>query len=429
MDASVRIAIERQNPWWQNQSFQTGIPRLSRYPDISLYLPLREVLVLLGARRTGKSTLLYQIIAEMMQKTVPARSILYLNLDEPILNAHAQEPAFLMDIIERYRIEHHGLSCVCMDEVQLCPHWASTVKIIYDTIPEIKIIATGSTSQVIEHEMSLRLSGRYLPVRIYPLDFSEFLTFIGEENPSTVEKNVLMMQFLRYGGFPRVVLEENERVKDALLRQYYETIYLKDILIPRTIRSTQDLISLLYICLSQVGNLVSFNRLAGSLKISADTVKEYIGYAEDAYLLHLIRKFDYSAQNQQSHAKKVYCADTGLMNAVAYAFSDNIGHIMENLVCTTLIQRGLTIWYHKDRYECDFVVTHNGQPIQVIQVCATLQKDETRKREIRGLIEAIKKYNLSEGIIMTIEEEGTEMVNDIHIRYVCLADWVLSGRG
>lgn len=154
-----------------------------------------------------------------------------------------------------------------------------------------------------------------------------------------------------------------------------------------------------YLRLSQVGNMVSFNRIAGSMKISAGTVKEYIGYAEDAYLLHLIRKFDYSAQNQQSHAKKVYCADTGLMNAVAYAFSDNIGHIMENLVCTTLIQRGLTIWYHKDRYECDFVVTHNGQPIQVIQVCATLQKDETRKREIRGLVEAIKNITSLKGLL------------------------------
>ncbi|GEM_PF-1479039 len=82
------------------------------------------------------------------------------------------------------------------------------------------------------------------------------------------------------------------------------------------IRSTQDLISLLYICLSQVGITISYQRLAGSINISADTVKEYIGYAEDEYLLNTIRSFDFSARKQQSHVKKIYCADTGLINSV-----------------------------------------------------------------------------------------------------------------
>ncbi|MFH0967877.1 MAG: ATP-binding protein, partial [Methanobacteriota archaeon] len=382
VDTSVRMAIERQNPWWQNQSFfPTGVPRLSHYTDIDLYLPLREVLVLLGARRTGKSTLVYQIIADLIRKEIPAKSILYLNLDEPILGVNAREPGFLMNIIDQYQAEHGGLHYLCIDEVQHSPHWAATVKVLYDTVPGIKSIITGSNSQIVEHEMSLRLSGRYLAVRIFPLDFNEFLTFSGKKNLSTAEQNVLVRQFLRYGGFPRVVLEENEQVRDAILRQYYETIYLKDILTPRMIRSTQDLISLLYICLSQVGNTFSYQRLAGSLKISAETVKEYIGYAEDAYLLYTIRRFDFSAHQQQSHTKKIYCADTGLINSVAYAFSENIGHIMENLVCTTLIQRNSCIWYHKDRYECDFIVTMQGKPQQAIQVCTSVKKEDTRKRE------------------------------------------------
>lgn len=425
MDTAVRIAVERQNPWWLNQSFPTGIPRLSRYSDISLYLPLPEILVLLGARRTGKSTLVYQIIKKIIQEKIPAKSVLYLNLDEPILGAYARDPGFLMDIIEQYRVEHEELRYLCLDEVQHSPHWAATVKILYDTAPGIKSIVTGSNSQVVEHELSLRLSGRYLAVRIFPLNFIEFLTFIGKDHLTTTEKIYLSRQYLRYGGFPRIVLEENEQVKDAILRQYYETIYLKDILTPRMIRSTQDLISLLYLCLSQIGNTISYQRLAGSLNISADTVKEYIGYAEDAYLLHTIRRFDFSAHRQLSHVKKIYCADTGLINSVAYAFSGNLGHILENLVFTTLLQRNFQVWYHKDRYECDFIVTEQGRPVQAIQVCSSLKDETTRKREIRGLIEATNHYNLSSGLIITLEDEGREDIGDVRIEYIPLAEWLL----
>jgi hypothetical protein len=429
MDAAVRTAIERQNPWWQEKKYPTGIPRLSQYPDISLYLPLPEILVLQGARRSGKSTLVYQIIEAIIKTNVPAKSILYLNLDEPILNANGTEPGFLMEIIEQYRVEHGGLRYLCLDEVQHSPHWAATVKVLYDTAPDIKSVITGSNSLVVEHEMSLRLSGRYLAVRIYPLNFGEFLTFTGKKNLTTTEKRYLARKFLRYGGFPRVVLEESEQVKDAILRQYYETIYLKDIISPQMIRSKQDLISLLYICISQVGMTISYQRLAGSLNISADTVKEYIGYAEDAYLLHTIRRFDFSAHQQQSHGKKIYCADTGLINSVSYAFSDNIGHILENLVCTTLLERHSPVWYHKGRYECDFIITNQGKPVRAIQVCASLKDEATRKREIRGLLEAIAMYHLSKGIIITLEEEGREVVGDVLIEFIPLAEWLLASNG
>jgi len=117
--------------------------------------------VLLGARRSGKSTLVYQIIESIIKTNIPAKSILYLNLDEPIINANAREPGFLMEIIEQYQVEHEEIRYLCLDEVQHSPHWAATVKVLYDTVPSIKSIITGSNSQVVENEVSLRLSGRY----------------------------------------------------------------------------------------------------------------------------------------------------------------------------------------------------------------------------------------------------------------------------
>ena len=199
MDAAVRTAVERQNPWWQNKSYPSGIPRLSQYPEISLYFPLPEILELLGARKSGKSTLVYQIIEAMIKNNIPAKSILYLNLDEPIIHANAREPSFLMEIIEQYRVEHEGLHYLCLDEVQHSPHWAATVKVLNDTAPGIKSVITGSNSQVVEHEMSLRLSGRYLAIRVYPLNFNEFLSFTGKKDITTTEKRYLSRQFLRYG--------------------------------------------------------------------------------------------------------------------------------------------------------------------------------------------------------------------------------------
>ncbi len=425
MDQRIRIALESQNPWWFGKPFDRGIERLARFPGIIKYLDAREILLLVGARRTGKSTLLYQIIHSLLEKGIQDEAILFINLDEPLFRSMSDDPVLLSGIVEEHLARHRDLDQVYLfiDEIQNYPHWVGAIKTLYDTRSMVKCILTGSTSTLLEQEGSTRLSGRYFSVTIYPLSFSEYLYFNGVSQPTQREKRVLFADYLKYGGFPRVVLEQKEDLKVQLLKNYYETIYLKDIIFPNRLRNNRDIVDLLYF-LRSMGILLSYNRIAHDFHIATDTVKEYIEYAEHAFLLYTLMKFDYSVKKQLANPKKVYCLDTGLMNAVAFTFSENRGRLLENLVCSTLAERYEEVYYHKGRYECDFVVRSHRTVIQVIQVTQSLHNEKTRMREVRGLCEAMKAYGLEEGTIITEDESEELHVDGNVIHVVPITTWL-----
>ena len=347
MDNKTHAALEKQNPWWFNREFDTGIARLSNYPQILKYLKTPEILLLVGARRTGKSTLLFQIIKHLNTKP---EAILFVNLDEPLFQNEADNPSFLSELIEEYTIQHKDISrfYIFLDEVQNYNHWTSTVKALYDTKRNLKVILTGSTSALLHASAITKLSGRYFHVDIHPLSFKEFLTFNHVTKATTLETKQHANEYLRYGAFPRVVLEEKKSLKQEILKNYFQTIYLKDIIYPHNLRNNQDVFDLLYFVISNVGKPVSYGRIAKTLGISTDTVKEYLGYAEESYLIYSLRKYDPSVRKQLANPKKLYCLDTGLVSAVSFQFSENKGHLMENLVYMYLRGGGREVFYHKN---------------------------------------------------------------------------------
>ncbi|HNX17318.1 MAG TPA: ATP-binding protein [Methanoregula sp.] len=428
MDQSIRIAIESQNPWWFDKPFTSGVDRLSWFPRIQKYLPVREILLLIGARRTGKSTLVYQIIRSLLGSGTRKEAILYLNLDEPLFISRAKDPGFLRELIEDHCTRHSDIKqfTICIDEIQNFEHWVATAKTIYDTRPDIKLILTGSSSTLLQREISTRLSGRYFSITIWPLSFNESLAFSGIKNPTTIQKRQHAASYLAYGGFPRVVLEPQEDLKKEVLKNYFETIYLKDIIYPNNVRNNSDLYDVLWFLISNTGNPFSYNRIADTLHIAPETVREYIGYAENAFLLSSVKKFDYSVKKQLANQKKIYCVDTGIINAVAFAFSENRGRLLENAVFMALLKMPGEIYYHRGRYECDFIVKTNRKITLALQVIESLAGPDTRTREIRGLCEAMETYDLKEGLIITLDESGEETVSGRHIRILPFYDWMES---
>jgi len=119
----------------------------------------------------------------------------------------------------------------------------------------------------------------------------------------------------------------------------------------------------------------------------------------------LLHPYEPSIAKQQVKSKKVYAIDTGLVNAVSFRYSEEKGKLLENVIYLQLIRSENTVYYAKNKYECDFVVQQNGRVTQAIQVCLTLADETTRQREIRGLIQALKQFDLSEGTIVTLDEE------------------------
>ena len=426
MDEKIRISLESQNPWWFDKPFVTGVDRLQYFPEIRQYLPVKEILLLIGARRTGKSTLVYQIIRSLLDTGTNKEAILYINLDEPLFVSRAKDPGFLRELIEGYCTRHEGTErfTICIDEIQNFPYWVATVKTLSDTRPDIKLILTGSTSFILCREISTRLSGRYFSCTIWSLSFAECLGFWGIDNPTFIRRRQLFASYLVYGGFPRVALEPQDDLKREILRNYYETIYLKDIIYPNNVRNNSDLYDVLYYLISNIATPHSYNRIADSLQIAAETVREYIGYAEDAFLLYTVKKFDYSVKKQLANQKKVYCIDLGIISSVAFAFSENRGRLLENAVFIALKKTKGEIYYHKDRYECDFLLKKHRKITHAIQVTESLVNPDTRIREIRGLCEAMELYDLKEGTIVTLNESGEETRKGRKIHILPVYEWL-----
>ena len=410
MDENIRVALEKQNPWWFDKPFDTGIERLRYYPSILKYLEVPEILLLAGARRTGKSTLLYQVIKHLIEiKNISSRSILFINLDEPLFQSKSEDPAFLSRVVGEYSSENQETRLyLFIDEIQNYDYWVQTTKILFDTQKNIKIILTGSTSTLLKGAITTNLAGRCLSMRVYPLSFQEYMDFRGVKKPTILEKKQEFETYLKFGAFPRVVLERDERIKQDILKNYFQTIYLKDIIYPHNLRSNRDVFDLLYFLISNVGRLLSYSKIARILNISVDTVKEYIEYAEESYLISSITKFDHSIKKQMANPKKIYCLDTGLVNSVSFKFSENRGWLLENLAYTTLSRQEPDVYYHREKYECDFLIKDNLKIRQAIQVAASLMDEKTRKREIKGLLEAMKSHGIKVGSLIT-EDGGKEI--------------------
>ncbi len=423
MEPQLQIALEKQNPWWFNETYEMGIARLSYYPSILKYLDTPEILLILGARRTGKSTLLYQLIASL--KTNP-KALLFVNLDEPFFQSKADEPTFLSTLIEEYIVQHKELSkfYVFIDEIQNHKYWVQTIKLLHDINKKIKFILTGSTSSLLKNAASTRLSGRYFTTMIYPLTFQEYLDFSGTAKNSLLERKNAANSYLQFGGFPRVILEKDESLKQDLLKNYFQTIYLKDIIFPHNIRNNRDVFDLLYFVLSNVGTPFSYANMAKTLNISADTIKEYLLYAEESYLLYLVTKYDPSVRKQLANPRKIYCLDTGLINSISFKFSENRGRLIENLVFITLIKKQKEVFYHKETNECDFLIREGRKIVQAIQVTLSLHEESVKRRELKGLLEALNVHHLNEGFIVTESEKETIELEGKKIYVIPLYEWL-----
>ena len=212
------------NPWWTGQEFETGKPRLTYFSKIKRYLGTDEIIVLSGVRRSGKTTLLFQLSRYLIDdEHVSPRNILFVNCEEPDISSLENS---LSTVVDTYRkeIPANGTVYLFFDEIQSIQRWERKIKSLYDR-KKYKIIITGSSSYLLDSKLSMLLSGRFFTIPVFPLDFREYLSFQGVEITGDAivlasRKYEILNQLKRYlheGGFPIVVLQEDERTKDDYL--------------------------------------------------------------------------------------------------------------------------------------------------------------------------------------------------------------------
>lgn len=400
----------------QRESFEKKDGFIERNISKS-FLMAKKISVISGIRRSGKSTLLKQISKDY-------KNYAYLNFeDERMLDFTYRDFNSLLEVF----LELYGDQDVYFfDEIQNIFGWEKFVRRLFEDGK--KIFITGSNAKLLSSELATSLSGRHLKMELFPFSFREYLKHkqVSLKKHYTVKEkgkiNEYLMQYIEYGGFPEIVVGGNTEE----LRQLYQDVLIKDLLVRFKIRETKAFRDVALFLLSNISSPVSFNNLKKLLGIkSVTSVKNYVDFFEEAYLFYSLFKFDYSVKKQIINDRKIYCVDTGIANAVAFRFSENIGRAMENIVFIELRRKGKDFYYYKDKKECDFVVRHAMKITEAIQVAQTIFDSKTREREMAGLLEVMDKFKLKTGSIITQDQEDKIKMGNKTIEVVPLWKWLL----
>jgi len=375
-----------------------------------------RILVITGIRRCGKSTLLRQI----MQK----KGGCYVNFeDERFIEFGAQEFEKLNEVL----MEVYGEQDVYFfDEIQNIDKFELFVRRLQDDGK--KIVITGSNASLLSKEFGTRLTGRYKQFELYPFSFREFLAF-RNVNPdkawlqAACRKTELIKMFREYersGGMPEYL----ENMDPDYIKTLYENIIYRDVIARYAIRKQKVVRELSNILASNISSRFTYNSLRRSLNLSnAITAKEYVSHLGNSYLFFELLRFDFSIKRQLNMPRKIYAADPAFRET-GLTFTSDKGKILENIVFMELKMRGKEAYYFSEKQECDFVIREKGRISEAIQVCFELN-EKNRQREIGGLTEAMEKFNLSSGLILTSEQDDEIAAGGRRISVVPAWKWLL----
>lgn len=397
-----------QNQHWNGDKYQEIMERdLLRI--LINKISLKEINILLGVRRAGKSTL-FKILINHLLKTENPQSILYVNLDDPLFHEVWQHAKELYKVIETAeKITGVKTAYLFLDEIQNVKYWEKFIKSVYDSNLFKKIFITGSNSSLLKNNYASLLSGRYTADYVYPLSYREILAINNiKTNIDLLQQKPLALRLiddmLFYGSFPEIFKIADKDLKREVLLSYYETIVVKDCIFNHRILETKTLQELALYLLTNTGNLYSYNGLAKFLGSNENTVKHFINIFQNGFLLNEIRNFSPSLKSQTVSKKKSYCVDNGLIGAVAESLSDLKGKLFENLVYTELQKLHFKdIYFSKQDQECDFIIKKGSQLI-ALQVSLILNA-QNKDREIGGLKLAMKNFAAKKGYIVTLDQE------------------------
>jgi len=417
------------NPWWfeKKEALEelSGIER-PEYKNILDTLDLRETTVITGVRRSGKSTIMYQMARQLIEKGTDPKNILLVNFEDEAL---CEKP--IEELYEEYKqkINQDRKAFIFLDEVQKKQGWEKWLRKKYDLRTDAKFVVSGSSSHLLKKEYSTLLTGRIVSFEIMPLGFKEFIKFSRlSPDKKMLEKGIVSKQdrfkiqnalenYLEEGGFPEIFFKDPKQ-KRLVLTNYFEDIIFKDVVDRFNIKSRKPKELAKYLATNVTGK-TSLRSLRETTDLSYGQIKEYLGYYLEAFLFFEINHFSYSLKEQKTRPSKIYCIDNGLRNAVAFKFSKDEGKLAENTVLLELKRRNLETYYWKNKNEVDFVIKKADNSLEAINVSYT---DEINEREIKGLQEFKKQKNKTKKL--TLITKNTEKKEN-GINFIPLWKWLL----
>ena len=399
------------------------------------YHKLKEVLVITGIRRCGKSFLLKLIWDEFKKrKELSNDQFLYINFEDERLVGF--ERGDFSRLVETYyelnNPNEEKKIFIFLDEIQNINYWEKWVNRLYEE-NKYRIFITGSNATLLSSELAVALTGRNIPITLYPLSFYEFYVYfknniLTKKNFYDIDEKVKIKkaldEYIKSGGLPEYIKTESIE----LIQEYFKNILLRDIVNRYNIKYKQALKELAHILLCNLGKIYSLRNLSKSIEIkNINTIKNYLQYLENSFLFFHVPLFSFSYKQQVYNPDKMYVVDTAFFYNIAFKTSENIGSVYENIVFLELLRKGdYEIFYYKTKknYEVDFVVKRKNE-IELIQVSYELYTDTTIEREERALIEGMKELNSEYGIIINKDIEKEVLKNNKKIIYIPFWKWLL----
>lgn len=348
------------------------------------------VKLLVGVRRSGKSTLLELMKQHLLENGVLEEQILFINF-EMVKHDELRDSKNLHDYVESF-IKQDKKLYLFLDEVQEIDQWARVVNSLRASY-NIDIYATGSNARIFVGEHLTYLAGRYMTIYVYPLSYIEMLKFIDDIENFDTHYNTFLES-----SFPSVVLEKNEINKKQIQEDIFKTIFERDIILRGKINREREFFAIARYLLEHIGTQVSANKIYNAMRsngvnISYDSVSNYLDLMVKSYFLYECSRYDLKGNEELKTLSKYYVVDFGIRNELVPNIDSNRGRILENFVYLELIKQGYKVYSGKvgRDYEIDFIAVKDNVT-SYIQVTESLIDPKTREREARVFEELNDNY-------------------------------------
>jgi len=379
-------------------------------------------LIITGPRRCGKSILAFMLGS--------GKKFGYANFDDERMSMDASELNKVLEAIYSLKGE---VDLLIFDEIQNIPGWERFVSRLIGTK---EVILTGSNARLLSKELSTYLTGRHVDVVLLPFSFQEFLVFKGLKydiyrTPDRVKIKNHLKEYLEIGGFPTA-----QRLGRVFLAENYKDIIERDVIQRYKIKNSALFKELAKYLISNASSEISFNKIKNIFGIrSSHTVKQYVTYLSNAYLVFMLERFSFKLKQQILAPKKVYCIDNGILSTVGFKTSSDRGKMMENLIAVELFRKineetGLELYYWKDHQqrEVDFVIKEGKSVVLLIQATDVSSKIELDERELDSLLRASNELKCNNLLVITYDYEGEEKIGTKKIRFIPLWKWLITDK-
>jgi len=410
--------------------------------DVRLPTVRGKALAVIGMRRSGKTTFLWQCLADRLAAGAPRESLLFFSFeDERLAGLQVEELSWIVE--EFFRLQP-GLrdarkATFFFDEIQTVLGWEAFARRLLDT-EKVEMFLSGSSARLLSREVATSMRGRGMEVLIHPFSFRETLRHTGVEPhapwdrlPKAVRSDLdrRLGHYLAEGGFPEAVnVAQRDRI--ALLRSYVDVVILRDVIERHSVSNPVALRWMQRHLLANPASPFSVQKFYDALRsqgiaVGKDTLHAYLGYLEDAFLIRTVALYTASERQRMVNPRKGYPVDPGLIPIYESTGRPNLGHALETAVLIELERRGCEVWYvrTKEGFEVDFLAKVPGQPPELIQVCVDISDNKTREREVRALAGAAREFPKARSLLLTLDSMAPRLPLEAPLEWCPAASWFL----